>query len=257
MKLLIHNNNSKYIRCSMFHARKYERINPKEVTEGFINNYCKYNNILLSDNNFNAIIEGILSWKSQCGICYHHINLNTNSNRASNIALVSSSAHGYIHTPSVEIKLFRYYDLLLPGYTQGPKAEQLEQKMYSRLFKDIAQFTEYSAEQIINAIRPLFYNIDLTSHQIADKLFDSDIYYIDYEHVHYIVDEIDFDPNTVASVEYVDNVTGNKIIDSLENWEAEDEYEEHTINCIIEFIKSNQLSRKQIDKYCKQLENQK
>lgn len=255
MKLLIHNNKSEYIRCSMFHARKYERVNPKEVTEGFINNYCRYNNILLSDNNFNAIIEGILSWKSKCGLCYHHINLNTNSNKASNIALVSASAHGYIHTPSVEIILFRHYNLLLPGYTQGPKAEQLEQKMYSKLFKDISQFTEYSADQIINAIRPLFYNIDLTANQVEDKLFDSDIYYIDREHVSYIVEQVQFDRNTIAGVDYVDNETGSEIIDLLRTWDIKNDYEEHTIKCIIDFIRSNQMTRRQIDKYCKQLEN--
>lgn len=196
-------------------------------------------------------------WKNKNDLCYHHVDLNPRHNEIlNNILLITSSAHGYIHIPSVELKLYRRYHLVIPGYIQGPKAEELELEMYNNLFDELGGSAKYCVLQLVEPLlNYVSNNPSFDANDILNYLSGCNIIWIDKHIITDIVNSVDY--NNTENVNYVDEVTGaeisNLIVSKYAN--SEDKFTQTTIQCILDFINSNMMTREEILKYCIELDN--
>lgn len=268
----------RYIKSSIASTTPYKRKRASYVTRQYLLDDLDIVNILDANSKdrhnytkyINDIVSGILGWKVRTYACYHHLDLDTDHNYASNIILVDPKFHGFIHNPSTELQLFRRYELVLPGYVQGPLAERLERKMYKELGKEL-NFQNYGVNQILNVVKSKLEsyfaetfedNAESREHdlivEITNALCDSDIQIlkIDNPAVIELKAELDRTRRSVVNVAYVDQQTAStvaKFLESLQNklQPSDSRYEmtETSIESIQKFIQYNTMSDTEIKEY--------
>lgn len=236
----------------------YERVDHRVVTRAYLEELLGDVYYSLSPVVIKEIVDGIIRWKSSLGLCYHHIDANTHNNSVNNIALVSIEAHGFIHNDRIKSKFYRHFGLVnKPGYMQGLKAEAHENKMYNLIFQCMGGSSRFTVKQFANILIDVLDRFDFTSEDVYSVLSNADIKYLDYYTVKSILDNSPVDFNSLVEVDYVDTTTGNTIKRDITSkyGKSDDPFVQHSVDCILEFIDNNKMSRAEIRDYCKKLKN--
>lgn len=252
----------RYIRANLSSTADYEEARARNTTIELLKN--SISELKGTDNCSiqlrSCIVDGIMNWKSEIKIHYHHYDFNTNNNDADNIIFVSPEAHGYLHSTSTELKLYRHFGLLYPGYPQGRIAERLEMTMYKKL-GEVLKFKDHNASQVVDVIKNNLSDIKSYSEEdrnlavdfILDKLNIASIHFISYEDIYDIILNSSEDFNESADVIYVDDDTAYCVLDILNNLSLErtedEDYQairEKSLEAIKQFISYNKMSKTEI-----------
>lgn len=254
----------RYIRSAISNWSPYKPIKDSDVTYLYL--WEQIPNLRDDNRLLKILVSAICSWKSDAKIRYHHLDMDTSNQDPGNIILTTDSAHGYMHSTSVELTLMHKFGFTnIPGYQQGMRAIQTEQKMYRKLY-EILDWKNYTAQQIVDDVKEFLgtYNVksdlDVKSslfNFLKSKQFNivqkNDISYIVSEFKHSFGSEY----SGIPDVDMVDHNTADKVIHMLKHMRDEDvgnrkknqesyKHIEKSYNAIIEFISKNSSSIKEI-----------
>ena len=105
----------RYVKAAISNWSPYKPVKDSTVTYSYIMEQLpEYmsNERLLKD-----CVYAILKWKSSKKVRYHHLDMDTSNQDPGNIILTTDSAHGYMHSTSVELTLMHKFGFTnIPGY---------------------------------------------------------------------------------------------------------------------------------------------
>ena len=237
-------------------TKAYVEKDADYVTRQYVKEYLNhrgYGNI--SSHDLKTIVDGILDWKRDNEVYYHHADMDTSNNSPENILLIDQDAHSYLHQISNELKWFRHYDMVVPGYGQGLIAKRNEREMYQCLYDDLGGASNYSVIQFLPRIYDFLTdgNDELyTSDDIYNCISDDYFYCIPKSRIEEIIQNSDVDFEQDPGVIYVDDETYEEIypkLKSLRDANRKNSYAYHSYQAILDFMDNNTLSRSEIRPY--------
>lgn len=254
----------RYVRSAISNWSPYEPIKDSEVTYLYL--WEQFPDLRDDDRLLRIFVSAICSWKSDAKIRYHHLDMDTSNQDPGNIILTTDSAHGYMHSTSVELTLMHKFGFTnVPGYQQGMRAIQTEQKMYRKLY-EILDWKNYTAWQIVDDVKEFLdtHNVksdpDVKS-SLIDFLKHKKFNIVQKKDISYIVSDFKrsfgSEYSGIPDVDMVDHNTALKVIHMLEHMRDEDvenrknneesyKHIKKSYDAIIGFIASNSSSLKDI-----------